>query len=568
MRLVSTLTFTLAAIGALAPRVEGGSSGPGGSLVAPDARFLRQEPRAQVLVDDNGNLTDDATRVLVWDAFNRLVAVARKSDGAAIAAYSYLPDGRRSRKVVFSQTNPGVVEREVRFAWDGAQEVEEQNAAGVTLATFVWSPVYVDELVEFRREAAHPLGAGSFYAHQDVRCDVVAVTNASGVVVEKRRYDDFGREEIRDAGGAVVAASPSGLEYGFQGRRRDGETGWLYFRARFYDPEVGRFLSRDPVWDAGNVGGWYTFVGNGPLSGRDPWGLQDTRSAQEALLRTVEQHASHYSRMHNQLKKSPSTPPEALRAVNNLYITFERMRWDLLRRLGYVGKESGISRDYSIERVVIGGVVRGAATTFKELVIDKLVDETAEQYLDPAIDQLADQAKQELRKGSEPCPSTVLPPELLKLAGQLGLTQADLLNLNDFMVDTAADLLKRAMRDEAKFVLEDALASYVGNVKDVTPGKAPRVGVGRVGPSGEGVAIGDLPTHRQVAADLPRYKPEEDRYFGFFLDNEGKAKTVFPNSSAGNFIGKVSRQEAEAALQRHGLIGPRTVFSPVGWRED
>ena len=37
---------------------------------------------------------------------------------------------------------------------------------------------------------------------------------------------------------------------------------------------MGRFLSRDPVWDAANVGGWYTFVGNGPVSGRDPSGRQ------------------------------------------------------------------------------------------------------------------------------------------------------------------------------------------------------------------------------------------------------------------------------------------------------
>jgi hypothetical protein len=95
----------------------------------------------------------------------------------------------------------------------------------------------VDELVEWRREAAHPLGAGSFFAHQDARCDVVAVTNAAGQVVEKRRYADFGREEVRDAGGAVVAGSPSGLEYGFQGRRRDQETGFLYFRARYYSAE-------------------------------------------------------------------------------------------------------------------------------------------------------------------------------------------------------------------------------------------------------------------------------------------------------------------------------------------
>ena len=230
--------------------------------------------------DDNGNLTDDGSRVLVWDAFNRLVGVARRSDGAPVAAYFYLPDGRRSRKVVYSQTTPGVVEREVRFVWDGAQEVEEQSAAGVTLATFVWSPVYVDELVEFRREAAHPLGAGSFFAHQDARCDVVAVTDGAGQVVERRRYDDFGREEIRDAGGAVVPASPSGLEYGFQGRRRDAETGWVYFRARYYSAEEGRFLSRDPVWDAGNVGGWYSFAGNGPVSGRDPFGDQAIEAKQ------------------------------------------------------------------------------------------------------------------------------------------------------------------------------------------------------------------------------------------------------------------------------------------------
>ena len=50
--------------------------------------------------------------------------------------------------------------------------------------------------------------------------------------------------------------------------------GGVYFRARYYSAEEGRFLSRDPVWDAGNVGGWYSFVGNGPVSGMDPLGLQ------------------------------------------------------------------------------------------------------------------------------------------------------------------------------------------------------------------------------------------------------------------------------------------------------
>lgn len=42
--------------------------------------------------------------------------------------------------------------------------------------------------------------------------------------------------------------------------------------ARYYDPKTGRFISRDPVWDSGNVGNQYTFCGNSPISGRDPSG--------------------------------------------------------------------------------------------------------------------------------------------------------------------------------------------------------------------------------------------------------------------------------------------------------
>ena len=63
------------------------------------------------------------------------------------------------------------------------------------------------------------------------------------------------------------------MDYGFQGRRLDPESGLLYFRHRYYDPVLGRFVQRDPVWDAGNVGGWYSFVGASPASRSDPRGL-------------------------------------------------------------------------------------------------------------------------------------------------------------------------------------------------------------------------------------------------------------------------------------------------------
>jgi RHS repeat-associated protein len=218
--------------------------------------------------DDNGNLLDDGSKLLSFDYKNRLVGVLRKADLRPVALYGYLPDGRRSRKQFWNPDTNHLLS-DTRYVSDGAQEVEEQDwSTGVTTCTYVWSPVYVDELVSFTN------GSGTYYAHQDARCDVVALTNASGAIVERRRYDDFGKEEIWSPLGAVVAVSPSQCEYGFQGRRLDPETGLVFFRARHYSTETGRFVERDASWDAGNVGGQYSFCGNGPSTRRDPAGAR------------------------------------------------------------------------------------------------------------------------------------------------------------------------------------------------------------------------------------------------------------------------------------------------------
>jgi len=222
--------------------------------------------------DDNGNLLVDRERVMSFDYKNRLVAVTDAATGNPVAEYRYYADNRRAEKRVFSETAPGVLDEATAFFWDGWRICEEQDAGtGQTETTYVWSPVYVDELVQFERTAAHELGAGRFWVHQDARADVVAVTDAAGSVVERRFYDDFGR--LLDEQKEPATESATGLEYGFQGRRLDAETGLVYFRNRYYDPETGRFVQRDPVWDASNVGGWYTFVGNGPWSTLDASGM-------------------------------------------------------------------------------------------------------------------------------------------------------------------------------------------------------------------------------------------------------------------------------------------------------
>lgn len=219
----------------------------------------------------NGNLTGDGSRTFHYDAHNRLVAIRRANDGALIAEYGYDTFHRRRHRAVYNPDRPTDAPAETFYFYAGNEVCEEQNTEGATLITYVHG-MAMDDLVHGLRSDAHPLGAGEFYSHQNVRGDVVAVTDASGDLVEKRLYDDFGA--TYDAAGLPDSSSAAGNPYGFQGRRIDPESGLYYFRNRYYDPATGRFLQRDPVWDPLNAGNAYSFAGNGPVTRRDPMGLK------------------------------------------------------------------------------------------------------------------------------------------------------------------------------------------------------------------------------------------------------------------------------------------------------
>jgi len=218
--------------------------------------------------DANGNLLEDERFAYAYDYRNRLVSVAAVGSGGPVARYRYDSQNRRVRKQVFDPATSALI-RDVAFVWDAWRVCEEQDASGTALVTYVYGPRFLDEVVELERTAAHPLGTGELFLHQDVRFNVVSVSDASGEV-ERRYYDDYGNAV--DAAKQPVASSAVGNPFGFQGRRLDAETGLLYFRNRMYSPETGRFLQSDPVWDPGNVGNPYTFCWSNPTSLFDPQG--------------------------------------------------------------------------------------------------------------------------------------------------------------------------------------------------------------------------------------------------------------------------------------------------------
>ncbi|MFH0791533.1 MAG: RHS repeat-associated core domain-containing protein [Candidatus Omnitrophota bacterium] len=106
-------------------------------------------------------------------------------------------------------------------------------------------------------------GANSYYYSKDGLGSVINLTDSSGSVVEAYSYDEYG----------MPLSNPqhSNNRYLYTGREFDAETRLYYYRARYYDPAIGRFLQADPLGiDEENT---YTYVNNNPINYIDPYGL-------------------------------------------------------------------------------------------------------------------------------------------------------------------------------------------------------------------------------------------------------------------------------------------------------
>jgi RHS repeat-associated protein len=216
---------------------------------------LRATSNASYTYDSNGNtLTKTVgsdTTTYAWDFENRLTSVTLPGSGGTVT-FKYDPFGRRIEKS--STATTGV------FAYDGSNLIEEANSSGGVVSRYTQSQD-IDEPIAMLRSSA------TSYYQADGLGSVTSLTNSSGGAAETYTYDSFGK----------VTASNGSLTNPFQytGRELDAETGLYYYRARYYDPQFGRFLSEDSTGFENGIN-FYTYSSSNPINLRDPSGNNAT----------------------------------------------------------------------------------------------------------------------------------------------------------------------------------------------------------------------------------------------------------------------------------------------------
>jgi len=202
------------------------------------------------------------TTTYAYDPQNRLERIL---DGASqvIAAYRYDPFDQRLAKTLGNGTTTYTL-------YSDSGLLAETDASGQIVATYGWHPEEEDSTYPIYARVADPdNGADAkryVYYHNDQNGTPLRITDKAGNLVWKGDYDGFGKAVVTSSATAPVTSNLR-----FPGQYFDAESGLHYNNRRYYDPDTGRYLTRDPIGFEGGIN-LYAYARHNPVAYTDPSG--------------------------------------------------------------------------------------------------------------------------------------------------------------------------------------------------------------------------------------------------------------------------------------------------------
>lgn len=221
--------------------------------------------------DANGNLATKTIGDRIWtyqsNFLNQIISI--KDPNENTVTFTYDPSGKRLTKCIESK---GKKTKIFRFFYLGNTEIGCVDEKGVITELKIPSnpnnPEAPSIAIEIGKETYVPL--------YDLQGNIICLLDHQRrKVVETYRYSIYGEEVIINARGRIVSESSVDNPWRYRGKRVDKEVGLIYFGYRYYDSEIGRWISPDP---AGPVDGpnLYAYARNNPMTYVDYFGLSST----------------------------------------------------------------------------------------------------------------------------------------------------------------------------------------------------------------------------------------------------------------------------------------------------
>jgi RHS repeat-associated protein len=220
--------------------------------------------------DPDGNMLTNGDWAYTWNGENRLI-VAESTDKRLEFTYDYM--GRRVSKQVYTgSVGNWTLASESKYAYDGWNCIAIFNTSDVLQKSYLWGEDLSGSL-----QGAGGVGGllavtdttATYFPMYDGNGNIMTYVDTVGTVQADYTYDPFGR---------TLSQSGTLAEdflYRFSTKPLDIETGLYYYGYRYYSSDLGRWLSRDPIEEAGGMN-IYGMVGNDPISyfdvlGFKPW---------------------------------------------------------------------------------------------------------------------------------------------------------------------------------------------------------------------------------------------------------------------------------------------------------